>query len=98
MYARVTTTQFSPYRVDEAIHNVRNHALPATQQQTGFQGFTMLVDRNTGKGIIITLWEGEEDRKVTGSNSEYYREAIGHIVPLLMEAPTVEDLEIVIQE
>jgi hypothetical protein len=97
MYARVTTTHFSPYRVDEAINNIHNHALPATQQQTGFKGFLMLVDRSTGKGYVITLWEEEEDRKVTGANSEYYREAIGHIVPLLMDAPAVEDLEIAIQ-
>lgn len=97
MYARVTTTQFSPYRLEEAIHTVREHALPAAQQQTGFKGFLMLVDRSTGKGITITLWEGEEDREVTGPNSSYYRDAIGRVVPLLEAAPTVEDLEIVVQ-
>ena len=77
MYARVTTTQFSPYRLDEAVHIVREQVVPAAQQQTGFKGFLMLADRSTGKGITITLWEGEEDRDVTGSNSSYYRDAIG---------------------
>jgi hypothetical protein len=97
MYARLTTTHFSPYRVDEAIGTVRNHVLPATQQQTGFRGLLMLVDRSTGKGITITFWEDVGDRHISGPNSKYYREAIGHIVPLLVEAPTVEDLEIAIQ-
>ena len=97
MYARVTTTQFSPYRLDEAIHIAREQIVPAAQQQTGFKGFLMLVDRSSGKGITITLWEGEEDRDVTASNSSYYRDAIGKIVPLLEDAPLVEDLELVIQ-
>jgi hypothetical protein len=97
MYARVTTTQFSPYRLDESIHIVREQVVPAAQQQAGFKGYLMLVDRSTGKGITITLWEGEEDRQVTGQNSSYYRDAIGKIVPLLEDAPLVEDLELVIQ-
>ena len=96
MYARVTTTQFSPYRLDEAIHIVRENTLPAAQQQTGFKGYLMLVDRSTGKGITITLWEEESDREITGPNSSYYRDAIGRVVPLLEAAPLVEDLEIAI--
>lgn len=97
MYARLTVTQFSPYRLDEAISIARQHTLPAAQQQAGFQGYLMLVDRSTGRSITITLWEGEEDRRVTGPNGSYYREALGRVVPLLTDAPTVEDLELVIQ-
>jgi hypothetical protein len=83
--------------MDEAIHIVREHTLPAAQQQTGFKGYLMLVDRRTGKGITITLWEEEGDREVTGPNSSYYRDAIGRVVPLLEAAPTVEDFEIAVQ-
>src|SRR5690349_7755061 len=97
MYARVTTTQFSPYRLDEAISIIRDHTVPAAQKQTGFKGYLLLVDCSTGKGITITLWEEEEDRQITGPNSNYYREEIGKVVPMLTEAPSVEDLEIVIQ-
>jgi hypothetical protein len=97
MFARVTTIQISPYRLDEAIGILRGAVAPAMQQQDGFKGYLMFVDRSTGKSINITLWEGEEDRQVTGQNSSYYREAIGKIVPMLEEAPLVEDLELVIQ-
>ncbi len=96
MYARVTTTQYSPYRLEEGINIAREHTLPAAQQQSGFKGYLMLVDRSTGKGITITLWEEEGDREITGPNSSYYREEIGKIVPLLVDAPIVEDLELVI--
>ena len=97
MYARVTTTQLSPYRLDESIHIAREQIVPAARQQSGFKGYLMLVDRSTGKGITITLWEGEEDRDVTSPNSSYYRDAIGKLVPLLEDAPLVEDFELVIQ-
>ena len=97
MYARVTTTQFSPYRLDEAISVIRENTVPAAQKQTGFKGYLLLVDRSTGKGITITLWEEETDRQVTGSNSDYYRAEIGKVVPMLTDAPLVEDFEIVIQ-
>lgn len=96
MYARVTTTQFSPYRLEEAISVIRDSTVPAAQQQNGFKGYLLLVDRSTGKGITITLWEEEADRECTGPNSDYYRQEIGKVVPLLTDAPFVEDLEIVI--
>ncbi len=96
MYARITTTQMSPYRLDEAISVVRDQVIPATQQQGGFKGYLMLVDRGSGKNVVITLWEEEKDRECTGPNSGYYREAIGQVVPFITGEPSVEDLELVI--
>ncbi len=97
MYARITTTQYSPYSLDEAVSIARERVVPAAQRQQGFKGYLMLVDRSTGQGITITFWEGEAERQVTGENSAYYREAIGHVVPLLTAQPSVQDLEVVIQ-
>ena len=96
MYARITTTQMSPYRLDEAISLVQEQVIPAARQQGGFKGYLMLVDRGSGKNIVITLWEEEKDRECTGPNSGYYRDAIGQVVPFLIDAPAVEDLELVI--
>ena len=87
MYARVTTIQISPYRVDDAIGVLKEQVVPTIQQQTGFKGYLMFVDRSTGKSINVTLWDEEADREVTGSNSSYYREAIGKVVPLLTDVP-----------
>jgi quinol monooxygenase YgiN len=97
MYARVTTIQISPYRLDEAIGVLREQVVPVIEQQNGFKGYLMLVDRGTGNSINITLWEEEADRQVTGPNSEYYRDAIGKIVPFLTDTPLIEDLELAIQ-
>ena len=97
MYARVTTIQISPYRLDEAIGVLKKQVVPTIQQQNGFKGYLMFVDRSTGKSVNVTLWDEEADREVTGSNSTYYRDAIGKVVPFLTDAPLVEDLELVIQ-
>lgn len=97
MYARVTTIQISPYRVEEAVGVLREQVVPAIQQQNGFKGYMMFVDRSTGKSVNITLWEDEADRQVSGPDSEYYREAIGKVVPFLTDTPQIEDLEMVIQ-
>ena len=96
MYARVTTIKISPYRQAEAIGIIRDQVLPAAQQQNGFKGSLMLADQSEGKSMVITLWAEEADRQVTGPESEYYRDAIGRIVPLLLDTPTVEDFELVI--
>src|SRR5512142_2861129 len=96
MYARITTIQMSPYRLDEAINVVREQVIPATQQQEGFKGYLMLTDRGSGKNIVITLWEEEADRECTGPNSSYYRDAMGQVVPFLTAAPSIEDLELVL--
>ena len=97
MYARITTIQISPYRMDEAIGIIQEHVVPAAKQQDGFKGLQMLVDRTTGRSFTITIWEHEDDRQVTGPNSSYFREAIGRLVPLLTDTPLTEDVEIVIQ-
>ena len=83
--------------MDEAIGIMKEQVAPTIQQQNGFKGYLMFVDRSTGKSVNITLWEDEADREVTGSQSAYYREAIGKVVPLLTDTPLVEDLELVVQ-
>ena len=35
--------------------------MPAAKQQKGFKGLYLLHDRNTGKGLTISLWETEAD-------------------------------------
>jgi hypothetical protein len=83
--------------VEEAVGVLREQVVPVIQRQNGFKGYLMFVDRSTGKSVNITLWEDEGDRQVSGSDSDYYRDAIGKVVPFLTDSPLVEDLEMVIQ-
>ncbi len=60
MYARVATFESDPGKVDEAIEMVR--AEVDGDAPPGLEGakMLMLVNRETGKGIGVTLFETEE--------------------------------------
>jgi hypothetical protein len=61
MYARVATFESDPSRVDEAVEMVRGE-VESNETPEGLEGakMLMLVNRDTGKGLGITLFESEE--------------------------------------
>lgn len=65
MYARVTTLEASPDRMDDATRHVRDQILPQLQQQDGFKELIALGDRQSGKVLGIALWESEEALRAT---------------------------------
>ena len=60
MYARVATFESDPSTVDDAVAMVRS--MVEGEVPAGLEGakMLMLVDRRTGKGIGITLFDSEE--------------------------------------
>ena len=60
MYARVATFESEPAKVDEAIAMVR--AQVEAETPAGLEGakMLMLVNRDTGKGVGVTLFDTEE--------------------------------------
>ena len=60
MYARVATFESDPAKVDEAIAMVRSEV--EGDAPSGLEGakMLMLVNRETGKGVGISLFESEE--------------------------------------
>ena len=65
MYARVTTIQGSPDKMDDATHHLQEQTLPQLRQMDGFEGFVSLGDRNSGKVIGVAFWESEEALRAT---------------------------------
>jgi len=61
MHARIATFQSDPANVDDAISMVRAH-VESGETPPGLEGakMLMLVNRETGKGVGITLFESEE--------------------------------------
>jgi heme-degrading monooxygenase HmoA len=93
MYARVITAQVQPGKIEEAISIYRNAVVPAVQQQKGFKGISLLVDRNTGKGMSIVLWETEADM-TAGEVSGFLREQIAKMAPTFAAPPITKHCEV----
>src|SRR5215203_4045345 len=65
MYARVTTIEGAPDRMDDAKGHIQEQTLPQLQKMEGFKGFFALGDRQSGKVIGVSFWESEEALRAT---------------------------------
>ncbi|CAN5749143.1 hypothetical protein BH18ACT11_BH18ACT11_22260 [soil metagenome] len=65
MYARVTTLEVPPERMDDATRHVQEQVLPQLSQMEGFKGFIALGSRQSGKLQGVALWESEEALRAT---------------------------------
>jgi hypothetical protein len=61
MYARVATFESDPSEVDQAIDIVRS-SVESEETPEGLEGakMLMLINRETGKGLGVTLFDSEE--------------------------------------
>jgi heme-degrading monooxygenase HmoA len=60
MYARVSTIEGSPDKVDDVTRQTQEQTLPQLQKMEGFKGFVALGDRQSGKMLGVSFWESEE--------------------------------------
>src|ERR671928_1437463 len=65
MYARLSTIEGAPDKLDEATRHLQEQALPQLQKMDGFKGFVALGDRNSGKMIGLAFWEDEDALRAT---------------------------------
>lgn len=65
MYARSTTIQAQPSKIDAGIAHVNNEIMPQLQGIEGFIGMSLLVDRQSGRCIATTAWR--DDQALSGS-------------------------------
>ena len=65
MYARVTTIQGAPAKMDDAKGHIQEQTLPQLQKMDGFKGFVALGDRQSGKVLGVAFWESEEALQAT---------------------------------
>ncbi|MCH9039717.1 MAG: antibiotic biosynthesis monooxygenase [Chloroflexi bacterium] len=93
MRARVTTVTAKAGMIDEFIKIYTESTVPVALQQDGFEGALLLVDRETNKTIVISMWESEEKMKA-GEASGYYQEQIRKRSHLLEEGSVREYFDI----
>jgi hypothetical protein len=66
MHALVNHTKSDPAKFDEGVRVVKEKVIPTVKKQAGFKGGYWLFDRKTGKGLAVTLWEGEQAIQSSG--------------------------------
>lgn len=93
MYARATTLQGSPDQVDEAIRGYEN-ALSTFRDIDGNRGAFLLIDRTSGRGIGVTLWESEDAMRNSRAQADDLRQQTASSVGATVEA--VEEYEVAV--
>jgi hypothetical protein len=71
MHGRVTTLSGSPTEADAGIDNFRTNVVPFAREQG--KGAILLLDRQSGKAIAITLWEDEEAMRASEESANSLR-------------------------
>src|SRR6478672_9353487 len=80
MYARSTTVQADPMRIDDGIANVRDEVMPAVMTMPGCMGVSMLVDRESGRCIVTTSWDSEESMSASREGVRAMRQRAGAVM------------------
>lgn len=58
--ARVSLFEGPPERLDEGTRYAQENVVPQARQLGGWKGLISLVDRNSGRAKVITLWDSED--------------------------------------
>jgi heme-degrading monooxygenase HmoA len=90
MWARVSSYQGSPEQVDRASANLPEDAL---REMSGFERAYLLIDRESGKALTVTLWESEEALRETEDRANQLRSQVADDLGT-SGAPSIERYEV----
>jgi hypothetical protein len=60
-WARVTTVEGDPAKIDQGISSFKTRIVPTIQKQRGGRAAILLVNRKAGKSFGGTVWDTEKD-------------------------------------
>jgi len=75
MFARVITAQTGTEGFDDVIRLAKQQ-LPSAREQPGFKGYYLLTDAETGKIVIISLWDTQEQMDAVAGSSGIQDEGV----------------------
>jgi heme-degrading monooxygenase HmoA len=76
MHARLSTIQMDPARIDEAVSEFEEQDLPTFRQIDGFRGFTLLLDRTSGKVVGTSYWDSREQMEASEGKGDRARQRV----------------------
>ena len=95
MHARVTTLNMDPGRIDDAIRQLESEDIPRWKELDGFKGFTLLVDRDSGKVTGTSFWESESQMQASEEAVSASRDRAAETGGA-SQPPTVERFEVAV--
>ena len=94
MYAALITGSIRPDQVDQAIDIYRERIVPMVRGWSGFRGLYVLTDRASGRGLILALYETEEDARRVETSGQF-QQATAAFGEALAGPPTREVREVI---
>jgi len=73
MHAMLVQGGTKPELRDDMNRAVVDLLVPALEAEPGFRGAINLEDRVTGEGVMVTLWDTEEQARRTPTSDAYQR-------------------------
>lgn len=73
MYARVSTYEGSVEDYDAGLVKMQTDIAPQVRKMSGSAGLLSMIDRSTGRGLSITLWDSEEAMVATRESANQVR-------------------------
>ena len=93
MHARMTTLVGSTNEAEAGTADFRDTVLPWVKEQGG-RGGILLLDRESGRAVAITLWNDEEQMRRSEEEAAKHRQRVS--TEMDSEAPIVERYEVVV--
>ena len=97
MFARLVSAQVRGDKLDEGIEIWKEKDISLMTSVKGYRGAYLLVDRNIGKVISITLWDSEEDA-IADEQSELHQKQVGMYQDILIGEPIHQRYEVSAQD
>jgi hypothetical protein len=73
LFSRVNFLETTPNRIADVEQVVRDVVHPGIRDETGYVGYIVLGDPETGKALGITLWETEAARERSDTKARQIR-------------------------
>jgi hypothetical protein len=86
VFARVNFLQTKSGRIADVATVVRDIVHPGIRDESGYVGYVVLGDSETGKALGITLWKSEADRERSDEKARQIRPRVEQATGGIMQS------------
>ena len=96
MFARLVRFEVNIDKINEVIDIYKNSVVPSTKSDKGRKKGYLLIDRNSGKGIGLSMWETETDA-IANEKSGKHQEQLNKFKDIFTAPPVREGYVVSVQ-